>query len=130
MLHRAAPLIRVEFGGVEKRKIFPATAPFHFIERVHTEVNEERPLKPHPRRLIRARQNFRRFPGDDGGGIAFVDHLLGGMRDRGGLLVRGRLTAGKRKIQQKDSSQPTAPGQVASQRRHLFVAVMKSRCAK
>jgi hypothetical protein len=61
MLHRAAPLIRVEFGGVEKRRIFPATAPFHFIERVHTEVNEERPLKPHPRRLIRARQNFRRF---------------------------------------------------------------------
>jgi hypothetical protein len=56
MLHRAAPLIRVEFGGVEKRKIFPATAPFHFIERVHTEVNEERPLKPHPRRLIRARR--------------------------------------------------------------------------
>ena len=60
------------------RVILPeSSAPFDFVERVHAEVEEERPFQQHPRRLIRTRQNLRRLLDDDGGRIAFVDYLLG-----------------------------------------------------
>jgi len=73
ILRRAKPLVRVEFGGIEKRRFFAPAAPFHFVKRVHAEVEEKRPLQPHPVRLIGARQNLRRFLDNDGIGIAVRD---------------------------------------------------------
>ena len=110
IFHRAQPLVRVEFRRIEKRRLFTPAAPLDFIERVHAEVEEERPLQPHPSRLIGARQNLRRLFGDDGGGIAFGNHLHRGIRNRSRVLVRGRLTVGERKIQEEDASQRNVPG--------------------
>ena len=90
--NRDHPLICVELRRIENRRFLTPRAPFDFIERVHAEVEEERPLQPHPRDLIRARQNLRRLRGNDGGGIALGDHLFRGERNQGGrgIVLRDR----------------------------------------
>ena len=75
-----------------------SAAPLDAIERIHAEVEKERPLQPHPVRLIGARQNLRGFFGDDGSGITVGNYLHRGIRDRrgrGGTGVRERLPAGQ-----------------------------------
>ena len=39
---------------IKDRCFFAARAPLDFVERIHAEVQEERPLQPHPIRLILA----------------------------------------------------------------------------
>ena len=115
ILRCAEPLVRVERRGIEQRRFFTPRAPLDFIERVHAEVEEERPLESHPRGLIRARQHLRRLLGDDGGGVTFVNHLLRCIRDRIGILVRGvrgRLTLSTSQTQQKHSRQRNALARV------------------
>jgi hypothetical protein len=104
LLHRVKPLVGVQFLGIENRRIFATAAPLDAVERVHAEVEEKRPLQPHPVRLIGARQNLRRLFGDDGVGIAVGNHLLRGVRDRRGcIFVRERLPAGR----QQNTDQPS-----------------------
>ena len=82
ILHRAHPLIRVQFRRTKNRRLFPARAPFDFIESVHAKVQEERPLRPHPRRLVRTRQHLRRL---------LCNYVHGGVGDwRGGGNGDGR----------------------------------------
>ena len=103
-LHRVEPFVGIQFLGIENRRVFMTAAPFHFVERVHAEVEKERPLQPHPVRLIGARQNLRRLFRDDGVGIAIGNHLLRGVRDRRGcIFVRERLPAGR----QQNTDQPS-----------------------
>ena len=94
ILYRAQPLVGIQFRRIENRRLFATAAPLDFVERVHAEVQEKRPLQPHPSRLILARQNLRRLLGDDRIGIAFVDHLHRGVGDlsrRSRAALRERL---------------------------------------
>src|SRR5436190_11971911 len=73
--YRVQPLTRVQRRRVEDRSFFAARAPFDFVERVHAEMEEERPLQPHPIRLIGAWQNLRRLLGNDGVSVPLLDDV-------------------------------------------------------
>ena len=97
---RVHPLIRVQRRWIKDRSLFAARAPLGFVERVHTEVEEERPLQTHPVCLILARQNLRRFLRDDGIRVTVGNHLLGGIRNwRGHRSEAGERTAQRQQIQ-------------------------------
>ena len=65
----ADPLVRIERRRVENGRVFLAVAPLDAAKRVGAEVDEERPLQPHPGRLIGAGQDLGRLLGDHGIGI-------------------------------------------------------------
>ena len=81
-LHRVQPLVGVQLLGIENGRVFPAAAPLDAIERVHTEVQEERPLQPHPVRLVGTRQNLCRLFRNDGAGVTAGNDLLRGKWNR------------------------------------------------
>jgi len=96
------PLVRIEFRRVKNRRIFAAIAPFDAPERVRAKMDKERPLQPHPFRLIGTRQNLRRFFRNGRTGIVAGNLLQRGIlnRTRRGIIgIRQRLSVGQGKNQ-------------------------------
>jgi len=120
LLHGAQPLPCIQIGGVEDRGVLASASPFHFVEGVHTEVQEEGALQPHPGRLVRPRQHLGRLLGDDGRRIALGDDVLGCVRD-GGCRRGGGRAGSKRKDQgQRSGCERFHTGDMSPQVRRIM----------
>ena len=132
-LHGAEPLLGVQRGGSEERRVLPAIAPLDATERVRAEVDEEGSLEPHPGALVGSRQDLRGLLGRLGGGVLRRNHVPGRVLDRRGLAATGVRQPGH-ESRERDSSRDgddgrhhSSPGTSRNSNRLAEVASQSSR---